>query len=147
MKVRLHPRAIALGLLVDFGGTLLAAVVLVALTGLLAGAVGAVRGVTPDLDRLPRSPWFVAQTIVVGTGFSLLGGYVAGRGSPGAERLNGAVFAALTVSLSLALPAGDPPLPPAWVDVLSVALCLAAACGGAELARRERRAGPREEAP
>lgn len=142
--MRVVPKAVLLGLLVDVGGTLVAALVLFTLNALLAGGVGAVRGVTPDLERLPESPWFLAQTVVVGTGFSLLGGYVAGRLAPGAERLNGAVFAVLTTSLGLLLPEGEGPKTPGWLTTLSVALCLAAALLGAELSRRERAGAPPE---
>ena len=102
------------------------------------------RGVTPDLDRLGESPWFLAQTLVVGTGFSLLGGYVTGRRSPDAQRLNGLLFAVLTTAIGLLLPEGEGPKSPQWVTALSVALCFVAGIVGAELARREA-AAPTEE--
>jgi|ERR1043166_16283 hypothetical protein len=71
-------KAIAAGCLVDIGGSLLFGVVLMLLLGITLGLLG----VRPEMiqhKRVFNSPAFELASVLYGTAFTVLGGYVAAR--------------------------------------------------------------------
>jgi hypothetical protein len=100
-------KAIALGLATDIGGTLLATILLAVIYGAGLGAAG-VKGeeIAATLRASATDSWFFYATALVGLGFSGLGGYVCARVARRSELKLGAILAALSAILGLAL-AGD----------------------------------------
>jgi hypothetical protein len=100
-------KAIALGLAVDVGGSLIASVILAA----IYGAALAAEGVKPEdiaaaMQASATDSWFFYVGSLVGLGFSVLGGYVCARIARRSEMKLGAILAALS-ALSGFFLAGD----------------------------------------
>jgi hypothetical protein len=101
-------KAVLFGLLVDWGGTLVAGVVL----SILYGAMLASSGMPPEdievaLRTIPADSWVSLLGMAVGAGFSGLGGYVCARVAKHNEFALGAVLALLSVAFGLVVGAGQ----------------------------------------
>jgi hypothetical protein len=125
-KIReLKFKAIIFGFLVDTIGTLAIAAVLVNTLAL--------RGL-PEAEITTRMHSFsgLLLMLILGLGFTVVGGYVAGRTAGQAEILHGAVIAGIGLVLGLFL--RDPGLP-LWYDAASFAAMIPAGVAGGYLAR------------
>src|SRR5262245_65964164 len=72
-------KAIALGLAVDVGGSLIAAVILAAIYGAALAATGVPReDIAAAMQASATDSWFFYIGSLVGGGFSVFGGYVCG---------------------------------------------------------------------
>ncbi len=117
--------AILFGFLIDTIGTLLFASLLATLL--------ASKGLSEaEIIARMQSLSGLLLMLILGLGFTVLGGYAAGRTARQAELLNGAAVAALGMILGLFL--RDPGLPP-WYEVVSFAASIPAGVWGGYLAR------------
>jgi hypothetical protein len=97
-------KAIALGLAVDIGGSLIASVILAA----IYGAALAADGVKPEdiaaaMQASATDSWFFYVGSLFGLGFSVLGGYVCARIARRSEMRLGAILAVLSALSGLFL--------------------------------------------
>jgi hypothetical protein len=100
-------KAIALGLVVDIGGSLIGTVLLALVYGVALGAAGVKReDIAAAMQASATDSWFFYVGMLVGLGFSVLGGYVCARIARRSELKLGAILAALSAISGLAL-AGD----------------------------------------
>ena len=100
-------KAIALGVAVDVGGSLFATIVLALIYGVFLAAAGVKReDIAATMQATATDSWFYYVGVVVGLGFSVLGGYVCARIARRSELKLGAILAALSAILGLAF-AGD----------------------------------------
>ena len=132
-------KAVALGLATDIGGTLAATVILALIYGAALGAAG-VRGeeIASTMRASATDSWFFYVTTLVGLGFSVLGGYVCARIARRSELTLGAVLAALSAILGLALAGDEPQLG----TLLSLTLVgIGAVLAGAQLGLARNRRG------
>lgn len=101
-------KAVAIGLAVDLGGSIIATLLLAIAYGIVLGALGVsaeeIEAVTTNMPS--DSPFFYLATLA-GLGFSALGGYVCARIAKRAELRLGAILAAISAGIGLAL-GGDP---------------------------------------
>jgi len=100
-------KAIAIGLAVDIGGSLIGTVLLALVYGAALGAAG-VKGedIAATMQVSATDSWFFYVGMLVGLGFSVLGGYACARIARRSELKLGAVLAALSAISGLAI-AGD----------------------------------------
>ncbi len=122
---RLKFKAVLLGFLVDTLGTLAFATVLIfAMTE---------RGLPQDeIAARMHGLSGLLLMLIFGLGFTLLGGYVAGRAAGQAEILHGAMVAGIGLVLGLFL--REPALP-LWYEVVSFAAMIPSGAAGGYLAR------------
>jgi len=100
-------KAIALGLAVDIGGSLLATIILALIYGAALGAAG-VKGedIAATMRASATDSWFFYVGTLAGLSFSVLGGYVCARIARRSEIKLGAILAAVS-AISGFLLAGD----------------------------------------
>jgi hypothetical protein len=97
-------KAIAVGLAVDIGGSLLATMILALIYGAVLGASGAkAEEIAAAMGAGATDSWFFYAATLVGLGFSVLGGYVCARIARRAELRLGAILAALSTLIALML--------------------------------------------
>ena len=101
---RLSIKAIVIGCLVDWLGTLAFGLLFALGTGMMA----ALRGVSPKETELALTEWYnsipgMVFTILYGFGFTLLGGYVAARISKADNLLNSALVGTVGILLGLVI--------------------------------------------
>src|SRR5262245_21392943 len=90
-------KAIALGLVVDVGGSLIAAIILAAIYGATLAATGVPReDIAAAMQASATDSWFFWVGSLVGLSFSVLGGYVCARIARRSEMKFGAIVAALS---------------------------------------------------
>ena len=131
--------AVALGVAVDLGGTLVALVYFFAYVVLAAVVSAVASGGAMAPAPSFESPAFLAAGLVLGSFFSLLGGYVSACLRPDRAVLAGAlmgVFTCLSAFAPSVLFTGKLLAPPA--ELAAYALALLAAILGAVLVRRPR---------
>ena len=125
-------KAVVFGAIVDNGGTLLFMTLLAAalmLTGLSVDEV---------MNRM-KSTNGLLLGLIIGLGFTVLGGYIAGRRAGSAERKHGALVAIIGMVLALIFREGGIP---ALFDIAGFAGMLPAGLLGGHLAQKRReRAG------
>ncbi len=96
--------AVLAGVAVDIGGTMVAGLVI----GIVYAVMLASQGMNPEqigevlVEADPRSGYF-AVSVVVGLGFSVLGGYVCGRLARRRERFFAAIAGLLSVAIGLSM--------------------------------------------
>jgi|SRR6185436_19903911 hypothetical protein len=132
-------KAIALGLAVDVGGSLIATVILALIYGAALGAAGVRReDIAATMQASATDSWFFYVGVLLGLSFSVLGGYVCARIARRSELKFGAILAALSAVLGLALAGDDQQLG----TLLSLTLAgIGAVIGGARLGLAKNRAG------
>src|SRR3954453_17348364 len=102
-------KAIAVGLVVDIGGSLIGTVLLALVYAAALGAAGVKHeDIAATLQASNGDSLFFYAGILVGLGFSVLGGYVCARIARRAELKLGAILAALSAISGLGS-AGDEP--------------------------------------
>ena len=101
-------KAVAMGLLVDIGGSLIGTIIIAVLYGIALGAAGVKReDIAAALQPTTATDsWFFYASTLLGLGFSVLGGYVCARIARRSELKLGAILAALSAIAGLAF-AGD----------------------------------------
>src|SRR3954466_11860392 len=100
-------KAIWIGLVVDIGGSLIGTVLLALVYAAALGAAGVKHeDIAATLQASNGDSWFFYAEILVGLGFSVLGGYVCARIARRVELKLGAILAALSAISGLAI-AGD----------------------------------------
>lgn len=105
-------KAVFLGLLVDWGGTILAGVVLTVVYGVLVASSGASEEeVAEAMRRVPADSWISVLGMGIGAFFSGLGGYVCARVARHSEFALGAVMALLSIGLGVVVGFDDYSLP------------------------------------
>lgn len=97
-------KAIIVALIVDFGGTTIAGILLT----MAYGAALALSGATPDqvmasLKDIPVDSWPSVTGIAIGTLLSALGGYVCARIAKHSEYRLGWILAAISTALGMAI--------------------------------------------
>jgi hypothetical protein len=113
---------------VDNGGTLLV------MTLLAAALVSTGISVDEVMSRL-KSTSGLLLGFIIGLGFTMLGGYLAGRMAGGAERLHGALVAIIGMVLALIFHEGGVP---ALLEIAGFAGMLPAGLFGGHLAQKQR---------
>jgi hypothetical protein len=100
-------KAVAMGLLVDIGGSLIGTIIIAVLYGIALAAAGVKReDIAAAMQPTATDSWFFYASTLLGLGFSVLGGYVCARIARRSEVKLGAILAALSASAGLAF-AGD----------------------------------------
>jgi hypothetical protein len=100
-------KAVLLGLLADFGGTIVLSVLIVIAYGIQLAAYG----MTPEeieaaSKSLPVDSWAFWAGTFGGAGFSVLGGYVCARIAGQSEYTLGVILAAISMLLGMVLGGG-----------------------------------------
>ncbi len=132
-------KAVAAGLAVDLGGSIVSTILLAIAYGIVLGTLGVsaeeIESVTTNLPT--DSPLFYLATLA-GLAFSLLGGYVCARIAKRAEFKLGALLAAISAGVGLAI-GGDPGR---FGMLISLTLLgIAAVIAGAQMGRAKNRRG------
>lgn len=135
-------RAIVFGIVVDFGGTMVASVIFFVIFGAYLAASGTPAEQAADYGLGLDSPMGLALNMV-GCLFSVLGGYVCARTAKHAEYRLGAILAAISVVLGLLL--GGDASANAY-GLISSLLTVAAAMVGAHLGALRNKAAVRQAA-
>jgi hypothetical protein len=132
-------KALAAGLAVDLGGSIVSTILLAIGYGIVLGALGAsVEEIESVTSNLPTdSPLFYLATLA-GLAFSWLGGYVCARIAKRAELKLGALLAALSAGVGLAI-GGDPGRLGMLISLTLVGI--AAVIAGAQMGRAKNRRG------
>jgi hypothetical protein len=135
-------KAVAFGLLVDIVGT-----ISVAITGMIVlGVVWGAQGVKPQdveakAEQLSQDVSFLLIAAAIGTGFTILGGYVAGRVCRTGPVLHGALVGLVGILLGLVLFVAFPTemqKGPEWYTVGSFLVPIPAGAFGGYLANLHR---------
>ena len=97
-------KAIALGLAVDIGGTVLAGAILALLYSMVLAASGSgADEIAATMSMMATDSWLFYAATIVGLGFSVLGGYVCARVARRAELKLGGILAAVSAVLGIVL--------------------------------------------
>jgi hypothetical protein len=131
---------VTLGLAVDLGGTIVATVILALAYGIVLGASGASAeeiGALTIGSYTSTDSWFFYVSALVGLAFSVLGGYVCARIARRSELRLGAILAAISAGIGLAL-GGDQTQLGTMISLtlLSIAAVIAGAHAGRARNRR-----------
>ncbi len=95
-------KAVVFGFVVDVGGTVAFALLLSIAYGVSLASSGATpEQVTAALQNIPLDSWPAILGMIVGTLFSVLGGYVCARVAKRSEFGLGAILAVLSISFGL----------------------------------------------
>ena len=132
-------KAIALGLAVDIGGSLVATIILAVIYGVALGAAGVKREeIAAAMQASSSDSWLFYVGTLLGLACSVLGGYVCARIVRRSEMKYGAILAALSAISGLALAADEQQLG----TLLSMTLLgFGAVLFGANLGLRKNRLG------
>lgn len=100
-------KAVLLGLLADFGGTLLLGVLFSVGYGAMLAPQGlSVEAITAEIEAASTSGWGRVFFMVLGTGFSVLGGYVCSRVARRSDYRLGFVMVGLSLVVVYAMGGG-----------------------------------------
>jgi hypothetical protein len=95
-------KAVALGVLTDFGGTFVLSIVLVFLYGMSLAASGMPQEeIQQAIQAASADSWYFWAATIGGGGFSVLGGYVCARIARQSEYTLGVILGALNVAIGL----------------------------------------------
>lgn len=128
-------KAIAIGTLIDIGGTMLVAGVYTFVYAILLAS----QGVAPEEmeRRVLADPAYYVITLTMGLAFMALGGYVAGRIARAREIMHAAWVGLIAIGISLVfVSSSDTSMYPAWYLAVSFGLTLPAALLGGYFAHR-----------
>jgi len=133
-------KAVAIGLAVDIGGTTIATVILALAYGIVLGALGAsAEEIEAVITNVPTDSGFFYMVALGGLAFSMLGGFVCARIAKRSELKLGAILAAISAGLGLALGGDETQL---GTMISLTLLGIAAVIAGARIGQaRNRRAG------
>jgi hypothetical protein len=118
-------KAILLGLAVDIGGTLIASLAIGIVFSLSLASSGASEGdITARLANFGKQGWEYAVGVVIGCGFSILGGFVCARISRRTDYRLGVILALLSLALGLLLTVGTETEPSDFVEAAASVACV-----------------------
>lgn len=133
-SLRICPRAVVLGVLTDIVGS----VVAMTAVGLIVGAVLDADGVPQEaLELQMHRPGFLVPSMLLGLGFTTLGGFIAGRVSGRLEVIHGAIVGAACLIVGILLWPFSTPASP-WYTAVSLLGCVPVGVLGGYLARTAR---------
>lgn len=113
---RISFRAVILGVLTDIVGSLAVMTAVGVIVGIAAAAQGAPQA---ELDLQLQRPGFLMPSVLLGLGFTALGGFVAGRVSGRLETIHGCLVGSVCVVLGILLWPLSASVP-AWYTVVSL---------------------------
>ena len=131
-NLRVQPKAVILGFLVDFVGTF----VVMAIIGGIAGFVYAMNDgdISAFEESIYSNTLLMLFTVLLGSGFTVLGGYIAGRVARESLLFNASLVGVAGIAIGVFF-WGDAPL---WYDMTGFLLAVPAAClGGLIALKRE----------
>ena len=136
---RISLKAVALGVLTDIVGSMLA----MTIVGLIVGAVLDADGVPQEaLELQMHRPGFLLPGMLLGLGFTALGGFVAGRAAAKLEVTHGALVGAACLIVGILLRPLSAPASP-WYTAVSLLGCVPLGLLGGYLAAITRNARSR----
>ena len=91
---RINIKALMLGVLVDEGGSLTTGAILGVITGIVLASKGVQQN---EIQTYLHSPFVLIPNLIIGLGFTVLGGFVAGRVSTSNEVLHGVIVGFITI--------------------------------------------------
>lgn len=131
---RVNFKALALGILTDFGGTILASTIIFAMfAGNLASEQMSPEEIEEMVKAATQSGGFLLTSLIVGLGFSALGGYVAARVAKKELYLNAGLVGVFSLLVGL-LSGSQGPI---WFNVAGYLLVIPAALYGGYFADRQ----------
>lgn len=132
-------KALAAGLAVDLGGSIVSTLLLAIGYGIALGALGAsAEEIESVTSNVPTDSALFYLATLAGLAFSLLGGYVCARIAKRAELKLGAILAAISAGIGLAI-GGDPGRLGMLISL--TLLGIAAVIAGAHIGRAKNRRG------
>jgi MFS-type transporter involved in bile tolerance (Atg22 family) len=138
MKPQISIKAVAIGLIVDFGGSLIAGLVIGIVAYIAFRSTGGKPG---DFSGYHLHSYPVMVTsIIVGLVFAMLGGFVSARIAKKDKMANACLVGILSTATGLLLPTSVP----LWYSAVSYILTLPSAYMGGAIASRQ---APREPSP
>ena len=102
---RVNIKALVLGVLTDFGGSLLVGAVSGAIVGIILSFKGTPQN---EMDAYLNGPIVLIAVVVIGWGFTILGGFIAGRVAKRREILHGGIVGFIGILLCLLFWASTP---------------------------------------
>ncbi|MFQ5962353.1 MAG: hypothetical protein ACE5MG_13250 [Candidatus Methylomirabilales bacterium] len=141
-------KAIVIGALTDVGGSMVTGIVAAAILGISLARQGVPESdVEARLIESAQSPAVLIGILVVGLGFSFLGGFIAGRIAKSGQVIHAGMAGAVAVFLGLLL-LGRPDITdevsagiveslPVWFDALSYLLVVPTAMLGGYVAKQQ----------
>ena len=91
---RINIKALMLGVLADEGGSLTTGAILGVITGIVLASKGVQQN---EIQTYLHSPFVLIPSLIIGLGFTVLGGFVAGRVSKSNEVLHGGIVGFITI--------------------------------------------------
>ena len=128
-------KAVLLGSLVDIGGTLVSGIIyLLALyIAILIRQAGMEGAEELSIEQITNGTGFQLAALIIGLGYTLLGGFVAASVAKGEKMLQAGVMGGISLLLSLFFLDADH----IWYDIISLLLTLPVALLGGYLATEE----------
>jgi hypothetical protein len=131
---RISGKAVILGVLTDLGGSVAA----MTAVGMIVGSAAAAQGVPQaELDLQLQRPGVLAPSLLLGLGFTALGGFVAGRIAGRSETIHGGLVGFACFVLSILLWPFSAPVA-SWYMVVSLLASVPVGLLGGHLADRAR---------
>ncbi len=129
-KKGIRIKAVVLGFVTDLGGSLVVGFAY----GVILGISMTIKGIPPEEIAIRlQGPVALVPSLVIGFGFTLLGGYVAGRIAKRSEILHGGIVGVIGISLGLLL-CGDFPL---WYNIIVFAGVVPVGMAGGYFAKKK----------
>ena len=129
-KTRIRIKAIVLGFVTDLGGSLVVGIAY----GVVLGISMAVTGIPlEEIATCLQGPVVTIPSLFIGFGFTLLGGFVAGRIAKHSEILHGGIVGGVGILLGFFL-CGSLPL---WYNIISFAGVIPVGMAGGYLAKQK----------
>ncbi len=139
MKNAISIKAIVLGFLTDVVGSIVFSIAFPLLLAIILASTGySGEELEPRLMEVAKSKSYVMLTLVAGLGFTLLGGYVAGRMAKSGEYFHSGAVGLLNILFGLFLISRFT----AWYNMLAFALVFPVAVMGGHLAKKKKRTLP-----
>lgn len=134
MKLKIHPKAVLLGTLVDIAGTLVVGIIIAMI------ALGMYVSDGGDIDTFEGDIYsntlLLLFAMTLGFGFTVLGGYIAGRIAGGSPLFNASLVGLAGIIIGLFF-WGEGPL---WSDIAGILLSIPAAYLGGMIAVKRKKA-------
>jgi hypothetical protein len=131
---RISFKAVTLGVLTDLGGSVAAMTAVSVIVGFAAAAQGVPQ---TELDLQMQRPGVLAPSLLLGLGFTALGGFVAGRIAGRSETIHGGLVGFACFALSILLWPFSAPVA-SWYMVVCLVGSVPVGLLGGHLAQRAR---------
>ena len=141
MKGAISIKAMVLGFLADVVGSMVFSIAFPLLLAIILAATGySGDQLEPRLLEVVQSGPYIMLSLITGLGFTMLGGYVAGRLARSGEYFHSGGVGLLNILFGLFIIRHFT----AWYNILAFALVFPAAVMGGHLAKKKKRALPPE---